>query len=365
MRTFFKGVAFVLIAAVSGTIGSYVLVDHKFKNIESFKQTTNEKDKNRNIITTSSQTWGDTINKVAKEVGPSVVGVSNHAENFYGSQLKGSGSGIIFDKNGYIVTNYHVIEGASKITVKLSNGKTYDAKLIGSDPRTDLAVIKIDGSNFPAAKFGDSSKVKVGDIAIAIGNPLGDEFAGSVTSGIISAVNRKMTVGEAEYKVLQTDAAINPGNSGGALCNENGEIIGINSLKIGTNKNAEGMGFAITMNSAKGIIDSLMKYGQVARPELGITGASVESRDGKIKGVGIQSVIPGSGAEKAGLSSGDVILEFDDKKISSVEEIRSTIEKHKIGDKINCKIYRNGKTKNIKIQLSDSSKINSTENQIG
>lgn len=366
LKKFMSGVAFVVIAAMSGVLGSYVFTSYNLKNINFntiAESSTNSG--NTQIITTSSKTWGNTINEVATKVSPAIVGISNNVQNFFGEEITQSGgTGIIFDSDGYIVTNNHVIDGAEKITVKLSSGKVYTAKVIGTDSRTDLAVIKIDGENFPTAKFGDSSKVKVGDIAIAIGNPLGEEFAGTVTSGIISATNRKMYVGESEYKLLQTDAAINPGNSGGALCNEDGEVIGINSLKIGADENAEGMGFAITINSAKNIIDSLMKYGQVARPELGIYGRSVQSQDGEIKGVQVVQVLPGSGAAKAGILAGDVIIQFDGKNISSMDELMSAIEEHKISDEVECKIWRNGKTKNIKVTLSDSSKNILEKNEI-
>lgn len=366
LKKFMSGVAFVVIAAMSGVLGSYVFTSYNLKNI-NFNTTAESSTNSGNtqIITTSSKTWGNTINEVATKVSPAIVGISNNVQNFFGEEITQSGgTGIIFDSDGYIVTNNHVIDGAEKITVKLSSGKVYTAKVIGTDSRTDLAVIKIDGENFPTAKFGDSSKVKVGDIAIAIGNPLGEEFAGTVTSGIISATNRKMYVGESEYKLLQTDAAINPGNSGGALCNEDGEVIGINSLKIGADENAEGMGFAITINSAKNIIDSLMKYGQVARPELGIYGRSVQSQDGEIKGVQVVQVLPGSGAAKAGILAGDVIIQFDGKNISSMDELMSAIEEHKISDEVECKIWRNGKTKNIKVTLSDSSKNILEKNEI-
>lgn len=340
--------SFVLIAAVSGGISGAYVINKKYSNKaytpsnQSIESKTKTEDMSKNVIT-----------KVAETVGPTVVGISNKSEGFFGLQDAGSGSGIIIDSNGYIITNYHVIEGADKVTVKLSSGKILNATLSGADQRSDLAVIKVDARNLPVAKFGDSSKVKVGDTAIAIGNPLGEEFAGSVTAGIISALNRRIQYNGAIYKVLQTDAAINPGNSGGPLCNEAGEVIGINSLKLGSKLNAEGMGFAISINEAKNIMESLMNYGKVSRPYLGIYGESVVSEDNKVEGIYIQEVVLGSGAAAAGLKPTDIILELDKKKVNKFTDLAEILDKHKVGDSVQCKIWRNGKTIETNIVLSE------------
>src|SRR3712207_3173415 len=250
IKKVFNSIIFVVIAAISGGVAATYITNKNVKNINTGYS-------GKNIVSqdTTREIPKNAITKVAEAVGPAVVGISNKGETFWGDITTSSGSGIIFKSDGYIVTNYHVIAGASTVTVKLASGQVLPAKLIGDDKRSDLAVIKINANNLPTAKFGDSSKIRVGDLAIAIGNPLGEEFAGSVTSGIISAVNRTMEYKGAVYRVLQTDAAINPGNSGGALCNENGEVIGINSLKLGPEVNAEGMGFAISIHEAKNIID--------------------------------------------------------------------------------------------------------------
>lgn len=354
IRGFFKVVALILIAAITGGLsGAYVIKKYNKSNTNNY-QSSNLSQNN----TSSVESPKNAINKVAEAVGPAVVGINNKGENFWGTVNQGSGSGIIFDPNGYIVTNYHVVQGASKVYVKLSSGKVFEAKLVGYDARSDLAVIKINANNLPTAKFGDSSKVRVGDMAIAIGNPLGEEFAGSVTAGIVSAVNRKMQYEGSIYNVLQTDAAINPGNSGGALCNENGEVIGINSLKIGAEANAEGMGFAITINEAKGIIDSLMNYGKVKRPALGVLGQSVSSRDGKIQGFYVNEVVPGSGAAIAGVKPTDIITEVDNTKVTSFEDLAAILDKHKIGDSVPCKIWRDGSTIQAKIKLSEMKETN-------
>ncbi|CDI48234.1 periplasmic trypsin-like serine protease [Clostridium tetani 12124569] len=356
IKNFLKLIAFVLIAIISGSISGYYVVDKKINSIEK-----NESYKGAPIVserTSIKNRDKSSITKVAESVGPAVVGISNKSENFWGQIDKGSGSGIIFKPDGYIVTNYHVIKGADQVTIKLSSGKVFPAKIVGYDERSDLAVIKIEANNLPTAKFGDSSKVSVGDLAIVIGNPLGEEFAGSVTAGIISALNRRVEHQGAIYKVLQTDAAINPGNSGGALCNENGEVIGINSLRIGATANAEGMGFAISINETKKIIDSLMSYGKVRRPSLGVMGQSVASRDGKIKGFYVNEVILGSGAAKSGIKPTDVIIELNGKKVEKFDDMAQILEEHKIGDTIKCKIWRNGETKEVNIILSELKDFN-------
>lgn len=371
IKKFFKGIAFLLIAAVSGGASAYYIVDKKYKDLGSTYVPNNpslieQKDNN----TPTAELPKNAITKVAETVGPTVVGISTQAEGFFGPRDLGSGSGIIFDKRGYIVTNYHVIQGAAKVSVKLVNSdKIFTAKFVGAEPNRDIAVIKIDAENLPVAKFGDSSKVKTGDIAIAIGNPLGQEFAGTVTSGIISAVNREIQMQDPEtgrittYKVLQTDAAINPGNSGGALCNEAGEIIGINSLKIGSQYNAEGMGFAITINEANEIIKRLMgneavdiKQGTVDTPRvmLGIAGfpAVLEGTDG-VTGVYVDKVTKGSGADKAGIKPSDVIIAIEDTKVENVSQLQDVLRKYKAGDKVKCKLWRNGKIVVVTVTLTE------------
>lgn len=362
IKKFFREIAFILIAILSGAISSNYIIDKKYSEILG----ENNKTPDIKAIDSDKEKVGLGINKneiakVAEKIGPTVVGIVKTSSSPLGNVNKDSGSGIIFNSDGYIVTNYHVIEGSNDISVKLANGRNYiKAKLIGADPTSDLAVIKIEATNLPTAKFGDSSKVRVGDLAIAIGNPLGEEFAGTVTSGIISARNRKIQYGGAIYKVLQTDAAINPGNSGGALCNADGEVIGINSLKLGDAQfqNVEGIGFAIAINEANPIIEQIMKYGRVARPRLGIYGRDAVSEDGSgIKGVYVSEIIKGSGAEKAGVRPTDIIIEIDGQSITKFENITEIIEKHKIGDTIKVKLWRRGKNININITLTDIKEI--------
>lgn len=297
------------------------------------------------------------VEAVGINVGPAVVGIDNNIKVFGQIAAQSTGSGIIFDKRGYILTNYHVVENSEKLTVYLPGkpGESIPATLIGADPKTDIAVIKIEVQNLPVAKLGDSSKVRAGSMAIAIGNPLGQELAGSITVGYISAVNRKVSVDDKTFNVLQTDAAINHGNSGGALCNINGEVIGINTLK---NDNAEGIGFAIPINEAKPIIESLMNQGYVSRPYIGISYTFIDSALAKKYnypvGAYVADVKDGSGAKKAGLIIGDVITDLNGVEIQKQSDISDIMSKCKVGDKIKCTIWRNSKSIQTTIEVGDS-----------
>lgn len=365
MKAAFKFIAMIVVAATSGAITAAYIVNTKYSDSTSKNNAPIFQKKKSLEESSSYDIPANSVNKVAEAVGPAVVGITNNADAFEGDSSKqSSGSGIIFKSDGYIVTNYHVIEGADKVIVKLSNGKngrTFRATVIGTDATSDLAIVKIDANNLPTATFGDSSKTRVGDVAIAIGNPLGEEFEGSVTAGIISANNRNIDVidektGEVtRYKVVQTDAAINPGNSGGALCNERGDVIGINSLKLGADYNVEGMGFAIPINDAKKIIDELLKNGKVIRPFLGIvSGTAIADKNNGVQGAYIKGVVPGSGAAKAGIKPTDIITEIDGIKVVTIDDIRDILERKKIGDKVPCKVYRQGKFVKVQIVLTEN-----------
>ncbi len=308
------------------------------------------------------------VTQIAEKVGPSCVGVINKTKvtptryydpwtgRFYytngGSDTdliqQGSGSGIIISNDGYIVTNQHVIDGATEISVILNTGEEYVAKLIGQDAKSDLAVLKIDRKDLPAATLGNSEKVKVGELAVAIGNPLGQELAGTVTAGVISAVNRTMTVDQSEYNLLQTDAAINPGNSGGALVNQYGEVIGINTIKL-SNESVEGIGFAIAIDIAKPIIEDLIQNGYVTgRPWLGITISPTQN------GLSVDAVDVGSGAEKAGLKAGDLIVKADGEVVNTFEGLNKIKDKKKPGEKIKLTVIRKGELVEINVTLGES-----------
>jgi len=353
-RGFLKIISFILIAALSGGITAQYVVnkDKATKNITG--------NSSSNMVGNNIKgIYGNEISQVTEKVSPVVVGISNKGEGLWDTP-GGSGSGVIFKSDGYIITNYHLVEGATEIKVKLSNDKILDAKIVGTDAISDLAVIKADASNLPIAKLGDSSKVNVGDLAIAIGNPLGEQFSGMVTAGIISSLDRKINIADKKtgeqtiYKIIQTDAAINSANSGGALCNSNGEVIGINSLKISSENGTYGMGFAINSNEAKEIINDLMTHGKVTRTSIGIYGTAIVSTgNDDVQGVQVLEVTPGSGAAVAGIKPNDIIMQIGDTSVENMEDLSNIIKKYKVTDSISCKVWRKGKALNISIILSE------------
>ncbi len=304
------------------------------------------------------------VEEIAKRVGPSIVGIScvTVTEGFYfGSrQSESMGSGIIIDKNGHIVTNYHVIQGATTIKVKLTSGGEYDATVVGGDEKTDVAVIKIAAKEeLHVATIGDSDSVEVGSLAVAIGNPLASELFGTVTAGVISGVNRTMTVGQRDMTLIQTDAAISPGNSGGALINKYGEVIGINSVKL-IDDAAEGLGFAIPMNEAVPIMQDLMNYGYVkGRPMIGVSVREITPELAYYNnllvdyGLYVMGVTEGSGAEKAGLARGDIIVKVDGQKVTTSTEMNKIRDTHKAGENINLSVLRAGKEITLTVTLTE------------
>lgn len=309
---------------------------------------------------------------VAQIAGPSVCGVK---VDFYEQSLFGSleensseGSGIIYSEDGYIITNYHVIQeginsSSAAVTVTLSDGNEYEAKVVGSDEVTDLALLKIEKNGLTPAKFGSSADLQVGELAVAIGNPLGQEFAGSVTVGYISALNRTVTAEGRTYKLIQTDAAINPGNSGGALVNAKGEVIGINTVKI-TDTTVEGLGFSIPSDDALKIINELKDTGRIVRPYVGIYGIDLDAvtakRNRLVEGVYVYQVFANSPAISAGISKGDIIVEFDGKEITTKQELNDIKNTKSIGDIVKVKVYRAGEYKELELTLSgDDQTINS------
>jgi len=303
------------------------------------------------------------IVKAAKKVGPSVVGITNKAyvrDFFNRVQLaeRGTGSGVIYDSNGLIVTNNHVVEGAQEIIVSLSDGHSYKGTVLGADAATDLAVVKIDASDLPAVTFGDSSTIQVGEPAIAIGNPLGLEFRGSVTAGIISALNRSIEIGERKFNLIQTDAAINPGNSGGALVNADGELIGINSAKIAVS-NVEGIGFAIPINAVKPIISELASKGRVAHPYVGASLIDKEIAahygfDADLQGgLFIMKLAKNGPLANAGARTGDIIIKFDGENVSTVADLRAKLAQHKVGDTVKIVIRRSDSERTLNVTLQE------------
>jgi Do/DeqQ family serine protease len=268
----------------------------------------------------------------------------------YRQKQRGGGSGVIVDKEGYILTNNHVVEGADKVKIRLNDGREFTATIKGQDRRTDLAVLSIKAKDLPAATLGDSEKLEVGEWAIAIGSPFGLEH--TVTVGVISAKGRS-GLGTGTYEdFIQTDASINPGNSGGPLCNIDGEVVGINAMII---QPGTGIGFAIPINTAKQILTDLIRQGKVVRPWLGISAQDLTPemvehfRVKEKEGVLVGQVHPGTGAEKAGLASGDIIKSVDDKAIKSVNELVKEIQKKRVDQKIKLSLVRNGKEMTLEV----------------
>ncbi len=284
--------------------------------------------------------------EIARKVRPSVVGIAQYSaqDTFTPS---GEGSGIIINSEGYIITNAHVVAGSTGINVELDNGDTFSAKLIGIDSKTDLAVIKIEAPELIAAEFGNSDALEVGETVVAIGNPGGSTLAGSVTQGIISAVNRMIKDGGYSSSFIQTDAAINPGNSGGALVNEYGQVIGINSSKIAA-VDYEGIGFAIPISEAKPVIDQLMAYGYVkGRTKIGISGVEINQTLSQINsilvGIYIQSIDPTSDLAGKNVTRGDIITAIDGAKVETFDDVSAFLKAKVPGDSITLTLYRSAR----------------------
>ncbi len=351
------------------------------KNSVTSTSTSSSLSTNSNSLGTVSQVnltnYSDTAVYAANKILPSIVGieitykVSSPFFMFGGqssSTATASGSGIIISEDGYILTNNHVVDTssssysyyeiskASSIKVKLyDTDTTYDATIIGQDSQTDLAVLKIDVSGLTSAEFADSDSVKIGEFAMAIGNPLG--LGSSITCGVVSAVNRAVTNEGTTYTCIQTDAAINSGNSGGALVNSEGKVIGINTLKL-SGTGVEGIGFAIPINSTLDIIDQLIENNKVLRPYIGITTQDLTEEIAKandlVVGIYVKSIADFSAAEKAGLKVGDVIIKADGKDVSTASELNEIRDTHKIGDEMTLTINRNGSEKEIKVVLQEA-----------
>lgn len=313
------------------------------------------------------------VTQIAKKAGPSIVGIrmimNNPQLQFFNNdsgRSNAEGSGIIISKDGYVMTNYHVVEDADPrnsshknvtLEVFLPDKRQTEAKFVGGDSLNDLAVIKIDLNNLPVAEMGDSSQLEVGELAVAIGNPLGMEFMGSVTSGVISALNRTVNTGDKTLTLIQTDAAINPGNSGGALVDSQGRVVGINSIKISAS-GVEGLGFAIPINTAKPIISQLIMFGYVkGRPLIGIAGQEITEALAQYYdlpvGIYVTYITPNTGAANAGIQKGDIVISLAGKKVATMKDLDSIKKVHKAGDTVNAVIVRANKQINLKLTFSE------------
>ena len=368
-------VASFVSAVVGGAcaLGVYVgLNKEPAKTIETSKANTGSfvETSNPNLSQVSLTNYSDTAIYAAQKALPSMVSISvEYDVNYMGMKkaVAGSGSGVILSEDGYILTNNHVISSADSssfyqvsdaksVKVKIYGDDTeYDAKIIGADSQTDLAVLKIDKTGLTAAELGDSSSVQIGEFVLAIGNPYNLDY--SVTAGIISALNREMTVENTTYNVIQADCAINSGNSGGALVNSKGEVIGITTLKL-AGDGIEGVSFAIPVNETVPIYKELIEKGKISRPFVGISGIDLDEataiRNGLTKGIYVDSVVSGSGAEDAGIMAGDVIVSFDGKDVSTMDELNAIKNTKNIGDKIEIKLYRKSELKTFTITLKEA-----------
>ncbi len=301
---------------------------------------------------------------------------------FFGDQVpqaqereqQGSGSGVIIRQDGYIVTNNHVVQGASKIEVTLNNNKTFEARVVGSDPATDVALIKIDADGLPIVPIADSDKLRLGEWVLAIGSPLGEELRGTITAGIVSAKGRSMPNTTGEFKIesfIQTDAAVNPGNSGGALVNKAGELVGINTAIVSRTGAYSGYSFAIPSNIVKKIVGDLIDFGSVKRARLGVTMSPVTEKiaeDMKLSsldGVYINEVSKGGAADKAGIRTGDILLAIDSTVIKSPSALQEKVNSFHPGDKASVKVVRDGKEKVFEVEFQGTDQVTGTVNEDG
>ena len=336
------------------------------KTTEGFLQTNNN---TTNIVNMAD--YSSTAIAVAEKVLPSVVGITvkyNINSIFGSSETEATGSGIIISEDGYILTNNHVVSSTSSssyyqlseatgLTVNLYNDQTeYEAKVIGTDSYSDLAVLKIEAENLSVATLGNSENVKVGEFVMAVGNPLGMDS--SVTGGMVSAVNREVSDNEGNtYLAIQTDAAINSGNSGGALVNANGEVIGINTLKLAGN-GIEGIGFAIPISTTTEIVNQLIEFQTVKRPYIGIIGTTVDESTIKRynfpEGVYVRTIEENSPASQANLKVGDIITKLNGDKVTSIEQLNRLKNTHPIGDTITLTVIRNGEEIEVQVTLGET-----------
>jgi serine protease Do len=302
---------------------------------------------------------------VAQEVSPAVVGITNQASmgfDFFGREYvqDTGGTGVIISEDGYIVTNEHVVANAKSLTVSLADGRSFPATVVGAEKSTDLAVIKIDATGLPKATFGDSDNLKIGQLAVAIGNPLGMEFSRTVTAGIISGVDRILNISQdSAIRLIQTDAVINPGNSGGPLVNAKGEVIGLNSMKLASSQ-VEGMGFAIPSNQVERVAKEIIETGRVRRAVMGVHLVDkeiVKRNNPNIKidrGVYVSRVVSDGAAHKAGMKDGDIIIEVGGVQVSKVSAIQAYLSEKSPGDTLVVKVLRGNQEMVFELVLQEA-----------
>lgn len=362
---FDKKLAVILLAAILiGGVSGYKLNTHMHPAGDEQGTYTWSNDSSAPVDSTLPASRNTAVVETAKRVGPAVVGITSEVydRDIFNRNVEvgqNVGSGVIFDKKGYIVTNNHVVGNNRQVNVALSDGQVVTGKVIGTDAVTDLAVVKIPGSDkLPVAEFGNSDSLQPGETAVAIGNPLGLEFRGTVTVGVISALNRTLDDVEQQIKLIQTDAAINPGNSGGALCTADGKVIGINSAKI-AKAGVEGMGFAIPINQVKAIVSQLISNGHVTRPYLGLYGIdkTLAARNGiswdHNGGIYVYKIADGSPLDGSDIVRGDYIMQINGKATNSLSELRNVMMNYKPGDKVTITYEHSGHTRTAVVVLGE------------
>lgn len=362
---FDKRLAVILLAAILiGGVSGYKLNTHMHPEGDGQGTYTWSNDSSAPVDSTLPASRNTAVVETAKRVGPAVVGITSEVydRDIFNRNVEvgqNVGSGVIFDKKGYIVTNNHVVGNNRQVNVALSDGQVVTGKVIGTDSVTDLAVVKIPGSDkLPVAEFGNSDSLQPGETAVAIGNPLGLEFRGTVTVGVISALNRTLDDVEQQIKLIQTDAAINPGNSGGALCTADGKVIGINSAKI-AKAGVEGMGFAIPINQVKVIVSQLISNGHVTRPYLGLYGIDkpLAARNGiswdHNGGIYVYKIADGSPLDGSDIVRGDYIMQINGKATNSLSELRNVMMNYKPGDKVTITYEHSGHTRTAVVVLGE------------
>ncbi|MDD5747858.1 MAG: trypsin-like peptidase domain-containing protein [Actinomycetota bacterium] len=374
----------IVTALVGGLVGALVvllllpwafgvspidLMTGKLKKSSSSENTPKE------VIKVVSPTEGAVdVSSIAKKVTPSIVNIDTRTAPqrtflFEIEPQEGTGSGVIFSSDGYILTNNHVVESAEEITVTLANGEELKGKKVGADPETDIAVVKVEKNDLPALEVGNSDNLIVGQLVLAVGSPFG--FEQSVTSGIVSALHRDVSAvsrnQSAQSSVLladliQTDAAINPGNSGGALCDSSGRLVGINTVIASSSGGSEGVGFSIPINTARKVADDIIAGKPISHPYLGVQGQSIGERIAKrlnlpvSKGAYVTGVFPDGPADKAGIKRGDIIVEFEGKPIESMDELVAEVRKKNVGDKAKLVFYSGNEKKSVEVTLAEKPK---------
>lgn len=362
LKTLAAGILIVGVSLGSGALGAYLVRDNGTAPAETTAQTTIPSALGSQIA--SATVSGSSVKvdyvAVAEKAKPTVVEITTEivSNNSYFQQYveSGAGSGVIISTDGYIITNNHVIDGASKITVRLTTGDEHEAVLIGTDSQSDIAVLKIEATGLPYATLGDSTKLAVGEEVLAIGNPLGS-LGGSVTNGIISALDREITIDGQKMQLLQTNAAINPGNSGGGLFNMNGELIAIVNAKSYGDA-IEGLGFAIPINYAHEVAQELLKNGYVSgRPAIGISYIEIDDYMDLMRfRVSAYGVYVYDGGETS-LANGDRIVRFGDYEVQNAENLKSAIQSYKVGDTVNVTVVRNGQYTDLSVTLIEDKPV--------